>query len=130
MSQPTVTQGIRGFVEPAYGRRSLGDVLPAVAAALGVDAGFPAVGLELPPAPSYVVMLVDGLGHELLAEHRAQAPYLHSLLGEEPATCGVPSTTATSPTSPGTATTRRTCTPCWPAPRAARPGCPRPRRRR
>ena len=60
MSQPTVTQGIRGFVEPAYGRRSLGDVLPAVAAALGADAGFPAVGLELPPAPSYVVMLVDG----------------------------------------------------------------------
>jgi hypothetical protein len=51
------------------------------------------------------VMLVDGLGHELLAEHRAQAPYLHSLLGEEPATCGVPSTTATSLTSLGTALT-------------------------
>ena len=38
----------------------------------------------LPPAPAYVVMLVDGLGHELLAEHRAQAPYLHSLLGGRP----------------------------------------------
>ena len=50
-------------------------------------------------------MLVDGLGHELLAEHRAQAPYLHSLLGEGPATCGVPSTTATSLTSLGTALT-------------------------
>src|SRR4051794_36112367 len=48
-------------------------------------------------------MLVDGLGHDLLAEHRVQAPYLHSLLGEPPATCGVPSTTATSLTSLGTA---------------------------
>ncbi len=53
-------------------------------------------------------MLVDGLGHDLLAEHRAQAPYLHSLLGSvdtQPATCGVPSTTATSLTSLGTALT-------------------------
>src|SRR5690349_15262702 len=52
-------------------------------------------------------MLVDGLGHDLLAEHRAQAPYLHSMLGSVPgqATCGVPSTTATSLTSLGTALT-------------------------
>jgi len=106
MSQPTVTQGIRGFVEPAYGRRSLGDVLPAVAAALGADAGFPAVGLELPPAPSYVVMLVDGMGQELLGRHRDHAPYLHSLLaGSEGGTAGVPSTTATSLASLGTALT-------------------------
>ncbi len=101
---------IPGFVEPEYSAeglagRTLGDVLPAVAAALGVPAGFHDSGLVLPPAPAYVVMLVDGLGHELLAEHRAQAPYLHSLLGEEPATCGVPSTTATSLTSMGTALT-------------------------
>ena len=99
-----------GFVEPAYSSdgmpgRTLGDVLPAVATALGVTAGFHESGLALPPAPAYVVMLVDGLGHELLAEHRAQAPYLHSLLGEGPATCGVPSTTATSLTSLGTALT-------------------------
>ena len=99
-----------GFVEPAYSSdgmpgRTLGDVLPAVATALGVTAGFHDSGLALPPAPAYVVMLVDGLGHELLAEHRAQAPYLHSLLGEGPATCGVPSTTATSLTSLGTALT-------------------------
>lgn len=80
-------------------------MLPAVAAALGVPVGFSESGLELPPAPAYVVMLVDGLGHDLLAEHRAQAPYLHSLLGAEPATCGVPSTTATSLTSLGTALT-------------------------
>jgi hypothetical protein len=92
------------FVEPAYEDRSLGDVLPAVARALGVDAGLPPSGLELPPASAYVVFLVDGLGHELLRDHEEQAPYLHSLLGEQaPATAGVPSTTATSLTSLGTA---------------------------
>lgn len=93
------------FVEPDFSGdgRTLAGVLPAVSRALGVDAGLPAGGLELPPAPAYVVMLVDGLGHRLLAEHRAQAPYLHQLLGESPVTCGVPSTTATSLTSLGTA---------------------------
>jgi hypothetical protein len=94
------------FVEPAYEDRSLGDVLPAVARALGVDAGLPPTGFELPEAPSYVVFLVDGLGYELLRDHEEQAPYLHSLLGEHPpATVGVPSTTATSLTSLGTALT-------------------------
>ena len=93
------------FVEPDYSGagRTLVDVLPAVSRAIGVDAGLPATSLELPPAPAYVVVLIDGLGHRLLAEHRAQAPYLHSLLGDPPATCGVPSTTATSLTSLGTA---------------------------
>jgi Type I phosphodiesterase / nucleotide pyrophosphatase len=95
----------REFVEPAYSSSSLGDVLPAVARALGVAPGLGPTSLWLPAAPAYVVMLVDGLGHDLLAEHRAQAPYLHSLLGRPPATCGVPSTTATSLTSLGTALT-------------------------
>ena len=91
------------FVEPAYGGRSLGDVLPAVARALGVDAGLPATTLELPEATAYVVFLVDGLGYELLRDHPDQAPFLHGLLdGHEPATVGVPSTTATSLTSLGT----------------------------
>ena len=95
-----------GFVEPAYEDRSLGDVLPAVARALGVDAGLPPTSLELPEAGSYVVFLVDGMGYELLRDHPAEAPFLHSLLGErEPATVGVPSTTATSLTSLGTALT-------------------------
>jgi hypothetical protein len=94
------------FVEPAYGERSLGDVLPAVACALGVDAGLPAVGLELPPARKYVVYLIDGLGYELLCAHEEQAPFLHELLDDQqPATVGVPSTTATSLTSFGTALT-------------------------
>jgi hypothetical protein len=92
------------FVEPAYGVRSLGDVLPAVATALGVDVGFHDTTLVLPPAHHYVVLLVDGLGHRLIDAHEEQAPYLHSLLGE-PGLAGVPSTTATSLTSLGTALT-------------------------
>lgn len=95
-----------GFVPPAYQDRSLGDVLPAVAAAIGVDAGFAPTSLVLPEAQRYVLFLVDGLGYELLRDHAAEAPFLHSLLGvRPPATAGVPSTTATSLTSLGTALT-------------------------
>jgi hypothetical protein len=94
------------FVPPAYHDRSLGDVLPAVAKAMGVGAGLGATSLMLPDAQRYVVFLVDGLGYELLCEHPDEAPYLHSLLdAHAPATVGVPSTTATSLTSLGTALT-------------------------
>ena len=94
------------FVAPAYHDRSLGDVLPAVANALGVDAGLPHTSLVLPAAQGYVVFLVDGLGYELLLDHAEHAPYLSSLVnGTAPVTVGVPSTTATSLTSLGTALT-------------------------
>ncbi len=99
-------EGVAAFVEPAYGRRSLGDVVPAVARALGLTG--PAVraaptDLELPGAPAYVVLLVDGLGARLLERYSHAAPYLSELLaGQAPLTAGVPSTTATSLTSLGT----------------------------
>ncbi len=88
------------FVQPAYGDRSLADVVPAVAVALGV-AGRAASGLDLPQAPSYVVLLIDGLGEELLRRHSYVAPYLSAVRGGS-GTAGVPSTTATSLTSLGT----------------------------
>lgn len=95
-----------GFATPAYRDRSLGDVLPAIAAALGVDGGFHTSSLAFPQAQKYVLFLVDGLGYELLRDHPAEAPFLHSLLdGQRPATVGVPTTTATSLTSLGTALT-------------------------
>jgi Type I phosphodiesterase / nucleotide pyrophosphatase len=76
--------------------------MPSALAALGAP-GWPSV-IALPPASSYVVFLVDGLGWELLRQHRDVAPYLNALAdGVEPITCGVPSTTATSLTSLGTA---------------------------
>jgi hypothetical protein len=100
---------VTGFLEPAYGGRSLADVLPAVASALGVTlAGTEEqpTQLTLPEAPSYVVFLVDGLGSDLLAAHAHAAPYLASRLGTgATGTAGVPSTTATSLTSLGTGLT-------------------------
>ena len=91
------------FLEPAYGERSLGDVVPAVAAALGLPIGDAPSGLTLPEAPAYVVFLVDGLGAHLLRRYAHAAPYLASLLdASAPGTAGVPSTTATSLTSFGT----------------------------
>ena len=92
------------FVEPAYGRRSLGDVVPAVAAALGVDDAPGRSELELPGAAAYVVFLVDGLGSRLLERYAHAAPFLSSMVSQ-PATAGVPSTTVTSLTSFGTGLT-------------------------
>lgn len=98
-----------GFVLPAYGQRSLADVLPAVGNALGVPRPLGETAFEFPRGRSYVVFLIDGLGFELLRDHAEDAPYLHSLLEEAiraghcPATAGVPSTTATSLTSFATA---------------------------
>jgi hypothetical protein len=88
------------FVEPAYGSRSLADVLPAVGAALGVHGP---TGMHLPDAPAYVVFLIDALGADLLTQYAHAAPYLSSLLTNDAwGTAGVPSTTATSLTSLGT----------------------------
>jgi hypothetical protein len=94
---------VQEFLEPAYGERSLSDVVPAVAAALGLPVGDAPSGLVLPEAPAYVVLLVDGLGANLLRRYAHAAPFLASLLETNaPGTAGVPSTTATSLTSFGT----------------------------
>ena len=94
-----------GFVEPAYGSRSLADVVPAVGEAIGVKVRPDAVAgaLALPDAPAYVVLLVDGLGARLLERYAEEAPYLSSLMAtQQPGTAGVPTTTATSLSSFGT----------------------------
>jgi hypothetical protein len=89
------------FVSPRYRDRSLSDLLPSVAGAMGVD-GYDN-RLALPSARRYVVVMVDGLGWHLLRQHAADAPYLSSMLSaQSPLTCGVPSTTASSLTSLGT----------------------------
>jgi hypothetical protein len=89
------------IVAPAYGAGSLAEVLPSALEAVGA-AGW-TNSLDLPPARSYVVFLVDGLGWNLLRRHAAEAPYLSALAQRgRPITCGVPSTTASSLTSVGT----------------------------
>ncbi|MHA7960552.1 alkaline phosphatase family protein [Streptomyces sp. L500] len=91
---------------PRYGTGSLADLLPSVAAGLGVPGM--SSGMELAPADRVCVFLIDGLGWELLRAHPDEAPFLHSLLGTSmngtgaPMTAGFPSTTASSLASVGT----------------------------
>ncbi|MGL4745221.1 MAG: alkaline phosphatase family protein [Dermatophilaceae bacterium] len=85
----------------------LADVLPGVARSIGVRWPPPGSGarrgLELPPARRAVVVLVDGLGHDLLVRRAGHAPWWrHHLAGTLRASCGFPSTTATSVASFGT----------------------------
>ena len=90
------------LVLPAYGSASLGDLMPSIGAHLGVP-GCREDVLRLPPADRYVVVLVDGLGWNLLRRSARDVPYLASLLGDARAiTSGVPSTTVTSLASLGT----------------------------
>jgi len=86
-------------IDPAYGTGSLADLLPSVLTSLGVAGE--ASPLELAPTSRVVVLLVDGLGLELLARHADAAPFLSSL-ASRPLTTGFPSTTVTSLSSFGT----------------------------
>ncbi|QYN35341.1 alkaline phosphatase family protein [Pseudonocardia sp. DSM 110487] len=85
---------------PEYGRRSLAEVLPALLTAVGVPGPVPA--LTVPPARAAVLLLVDGLGSELLRRHADDAPFLASLPDIGPLTAGFPSSTSVSLASLGT----------------------------
>ena len=88
-------------VVPRYGERSLAEVMPSVLSGLRVP-GFPNV-LAVPECRGICVLLVDGLGWELLHSYSDDAPFLAGLAeGREPLTVGFPSTTATSIASLGT----------------------------
>jgi hypothetical protein len=78
---------------PRYGIRSLGELLPSLLSALGV-AGF-VNSLAIAPAARVCLLLIDGLGWELLLRNREAAPFLNSIAGE-PLTAGFPATTAAS----------------------------------
>ncbi|MBV8994796.1 MAG: alkaline phosphatase family protein [Pseudonocardiales bacterium] len=81
--------------------RSLAALVSSLLAGLGV-AGF-TNELELEPAQSVCLLLVDGLGWRALREHATDAPFLTSLAaGSAPITCGFPSTTAASVSTIGT----------------------------
>lgn len=74
------------------------DVLPAVVAALGASSvAAPEPRIALPSAPRVCLLLVDGLGLDLLAEHEPEAPFLSRLLeGAVVLETGVPSSTPIS----------------------------------
>ncbi len=90
---------------PGYATGSLADVLPAVRASVG-SVGADGVGgsaVVLPSAPRWVVVMLDGLGDELLRRRGGHAPFLRSLLADgRRLDAGFPSTTATSMASFGT----------------------------
>lgn len=86
-----------GLLEPRYDAAGLAGVLPGVAASLGVAALAEVDAVPMRAARRAVVVLVDGLGYELVRRRGGHAPFLRSLL---PAayriSAGFPSTTATS----------------------------------
>ncbi|MEV6911746.1 nucleotide pyrophosphatase/phosphodiesterase family protein [Amycolatopsis sp. NPDC051071] len=69
----------------------LGQVVPSVLSALGAAEFTNSLGLG--EASSACVLLIDGLGWELLAEHAADAPVL-TRLAKSPIRVGFPATTA------------------------------------
>jgi hypothetical protein len=91
---------------PAYGRRSVADVLTSAAASLGLE-GF-ANTLGLPAASRVCVVVADGLGRNLLKQKSAHTPFLRSVMqagqGEVPVwlDSAFPSTTAAALASFGT----------------------------
>jgi predicted AlkP superfamily pyrophosphatase or phosphodiesterase len=64
---------------PRYGVDTLAELLPSIAASLGVAGEVNALGL--PPARRVCLLLVDGLGERLLRAHADLAPFLNSLSG-------------------------------------------------
>jgi Type I phosphodiesterase / nucleotide pyrophosphatase len=95
-AEPTVAP-----VLPHYGERSLPDLASSLLASLGVPAE--PNPLSLPPAGRACLLVVDGLGWELLRDHPAAAPFLSELaVHGGPLTAGFPATTVTSLSSLGT----------------------------
>lgn len=84
--------------------RTIADLVPAVLERQGVvemrDRG--ASNLGLPEGERWVILLVDGLGRELLDRHAEDAPFLAGATELGGLTSCVPSTTAVSLTSLGT----------------------------
>jgi len=78
---------------PRYGSAALADLPPSVLAAIGVEGETNVLGL--PPVRKACLLIVDGLGWELIRAHPDDAPFLGALDGR-PLTAGFPATTATS----------------------------------
>jgi hypothetical protein len=89
------------FTLPRYGESALADLASSVLASLGVPGE--ANPLRLHPARRVCLLVIDGLGWELLREHPAAAPFLSELaMTGLPLTAGFPATTVTSLGSLGT----------------------------
>ncbi len=102
----TTTHSAKMPPAPAFGQRSVADVLTSAAASLGVASFTNTLGL--PPATRVCVVLADGLGRNLLKQKSAHTPFLRSIMqagqGEIPVWLDstFPSTTAAALASFGT----------------------------
>jgi hypothetical protein len=93
--------GEQDLLLPGYGRSTLADLSRSVLASLGVPGEDNALGL--PPVRRVCLLVVDGLGWDLLRAHRAAAPFLAGLTETGCwVAAGFPSTTVTSLGSLGT----------------------------
>ena len=82
-------------IVPSYGESSLADLSASILASLTGDAAGNVLGL--PDAGRACLLIVDGLGWELLRAHQAAAPFLAELaFNSRPLTAGFPATTVTS----------------------------------
>jgi hypothetical protein len=87
-------------IVPSYGSGSLADLGASLLASVG-GAGDNVLGL--PGSRKACLLLVDGLGWELLRDHPAAAPFLSELaINAGPLAAGFPATTVTSLTTLGT----------------------------
>ncbi len=84
---------------PRYGEAAIADLVPSLLHALGSDAFDGPLGVE--PAAGVCLLVIDGLGWELLHDHAADAPFLNAASGRA-LTAGFPATTAASLASLGT----------------------------
>ncbi|HTC70742.1 MAG TPA: alkaline phosphatase family protein [Acidothermaceae bacterium] len=88
---------------PRYGTGSLADLVPSVLSSIGTPSFSNVLSLE--PAAAACILLIDGLGAELIRAHSHDAPLLHAALASTAGrdlTSGFPSTTAVSIASIGT----------------------------
>jgi hypothetical protein len=91
-------------IVPSYGDSSLPDLSASILASLTGDPARNVLGL--PEAARACLLIIDGLGWELLRAHQAAAPFMSELaFNSRQLTCGFPATTVTSLASLGTALT-------------------------
>lgn len=89
-------------IVPSYGDGSLPDLSASILASLTGDTAANVLGF--PEAGRACLLIIDGLGWELLRAHQAAAPFLSELaFNSRQLTCGFPATTVTSLGSLGTA---------------------------
>ena len=84
-------------IVPSYGTATLADLSSSILASLDPEAPPEQNVLGLAPAQRACLLIVDGLGWELLRAHPAVAPFLSELArNSRPITAGFPATTVTS----------------------------------